>query len=416
MNNVNLSTTITSASLHDTEEGMRAKITKAVEYYNAENIQETLNLVLNDKDLLKSSYVHVLIGNCYRKQNKIDSALKSWQKAVEINEKEYNAYINIANVQFVQGDAAQAIENWTKAFSIQPENPVVCLNLAIAYNQKGCRIKSTKFFERYLRYNRNNMSREYLSVKESMLRLRTKVDYYFKKLAALKNTGNLKLMATINLKMISIYADLPTVYNNLGQIFMFTKDYDKALDFFLTVYKNFPYSPLVLWNIATIFERKGKRDWAYCFYKRCSDIMPKTSQKAKVITEKANSFVFKVKTKENSDIHLKEAKDFEAKNLYEDALVEYENAYLLSPDELADIEHKIQVLKTYIQPEPFVIADLYSRINNAMNNNLLKQCVEMCDRIILLSDSNSKESSYALKCKTECKRILATRGRIDSAE
>ena len=60
MNNVNLSTTITSASLHDTEEGMRAKITKAVEYYNAENIQETLNLVLNDKDLLKSSYVHVL--------------------------------------------------------------------------------------------------------------------------------------------------------------------------------------------------------------------------------------------------------------------------------------------------------------------------------------------------------------------
>lgn len=162
MNNVNLSTTITSASLHDTEEGMRAKITKAVEYYNAENIQETLNLVLNDKDLLKSSYVHVLIGNCYRKQNKIDSALKSWQKAVEINEKEYNAYINIANVQFVQGDAAQAIENWTKAFSIQPENPVVCLNLAIAYNQKGCRIKSTKFFERYLRYNRNNMSREYL--------------------------------------------------------------------------------------------------------------------------------------------------------------------------------------------------------------------------------------------------------------
>ena len=143
---------------------------------------------------------------------------------------------------------------------------------------------------------------------------------------------------------------------------------------------------------------------------------PKTSQKAKVITEKANSLVFKVKTKENADIHLKEAKDFEAKNLYEDALVEYENAYLLSPDELADVEHKIQVLKTYIQPEPFVIADLYSRINNAMNNNLLKQCVEMCDRIILLAESNSKESSYALKCKTECKRILATRGRIDSAE
>ena len=145
-------------------------------------------------------------------------------------------------------------------------------------------------------------------------------------------------------------------------------------------------------------------------------MMPKTSQKAKVITEKANSLVFKVKTKENADIHLKEAKDFEAKNLYEDALVEYENAYLLSPDELADVEHKIQVLKTYIQPEPFVIADLYSRINNAMNNNLLKQCVEMCDRIILLAESNSKESSYALKCKTECKRILATRGRIDSAE
>ena len=54
MNNVNLSTTITSASLHDTEEGMRAKITKAVEYYNAENIQETLNLV-------SVSYTHLTL-------------------------------------------------------------------------------------------------------------------------------------------------------------------------------------------------------------------------------------------------------------------------------------------------------------------------------------------------------------------
>lgn len=414
MNNVNLSTTISPQSLHDTEEGMRAKISKAVEYYNAENIQETLNLLLNDKELLKSSYVHVLIGNCYRKQNKIDSAMSCWNKAIEINEKEYNAYINIANVQFVKGDTALAIENWTKAYSIQPENPVVCLNLAVAYNQKGCRIKSTKFFERYLRYNRNSMTREYLSVKESLVKLRTKVDYYFKKLTELKNTGNLKLMATINLKMISIYPDLPTVYHNLGQIFMFMRDYEKALEFFLVVFKNFPYSPLVVWNIALIYEKKGKKDLAYCFFKRCSDMMPNTSQKARVITEKANALTFKVKTKENSELHLKAAKDFEAKNLYEDALMEYENAYMLSPDELADIEHKIQILRTYVQPEPFVIAELYSKINTAMNNNRLKQCIEMCDRIILLSEPNSKESTYALKCKTECKRILSTRGRIDN--
>lgn len=416
MNKVNLETLITPSSLHDSEEGIKAKIMTAIDYYKADSIQEALNLLLNDKELLKSSYVHVLIGNCYRKQNKLDSAMKSWNKAVELNEKEYNAFINIANVQFVQGEAVAAIENWTKAFSIQPENPVVCLNLAIAYNQKGCRIKSTKFFERYLRYNRNNMTREYLTVKESMVRLRSKVDHYYKKLSELKNTGNLKLLTSLNLKMISIYADLPGVYQNLGQIFLFNKDYERALDFFLTVFKNFEYSPLVVWNIANLYERKGKKDCAYCFYKRCSDMMPKGSQKTKVITEKANSFVYKVKTKENSELHLQAAKDFEAKNLYEDALVEYENAFLLSPDELADVEHKIEVLKTYIKPEPYVIADLYTRINSAMNNNLLSTCVDMCDRIILLADTNSKESTYALKCKTECKRILTTRERFERTD
>jgi len=74
-----------------------------------------------------------------------------------------------------------------------------------------------------------------------------------------------------------------------------------------------------------------------------------------------------------------------------------------------DIQQLIDKYKIFLNPEPFVINVLYNQIPDLMNKKKLNACVELCDRIMTLATQNSKEVIYAMKCKSECKRIIIAR-------
>ena len=44
-----------------------------------------------------------------------------------------------------------------------------------------------------------------------------------------------------------------------------------------------------------------------------------------------------------------------------------------------------------------------------MSRKKLNECINVCDRIMALGENRSKEVMYAMKCKTECRRILIAR-------
>lgn len=132
------------------------------------------------------------MGNCYKKLGSKNSAMAHWKKAVEISPLEHSAYINIANELYEQGNAAEAILNWHTAATIVPENPTVNLNLALAYDKKGSRIKATKYFEKYLRYEKKVNTQNYLTIKHTISNLTAKVDFLAKKVEEFKLKKDLK--------------------------------------------------------------------------------------------------------------------------------------------------------------------------------------------------------------------------------
>ncbi len=409
MENSNLDTQIPTAILHDSDEGIAIRVKKAYEYYLAGSYRETLDLLLNDTTLNKIPYVLVLIGNCYKNLSDTNKAMKYWYQSIENGAGEHAAYLNIGNVLYAQKKGNEAIKFWTQAFALKPEDPVVNLNLAVAYRTKGYRIKSTRFFERYLRFKTNEIDKEYLTVKENILTLRARVEQCYRKLYDYKNNGDLRAISTLYAKMISIYANLPNAYLNLANIFLIDKNYEKALEFFLIVYKNFTYNSQILWNIANLYEMEGKKADAFCFYRRCERLFNKNSGKYQQIISKLNAFSYSAVTTAAKEEFVKRAQEYEENNLYEDALIEYENAYYATIGESPDIQEQIERLKKYINPEPFVIAALYNKINSYLNLKKYSACIELCDRIVLLADINSKESLFAVRCKTECKRLLVAR-------
>ena len=388
------------------------KTIRAYEFYQNKRYNDALAIAENDSQISSSAFGQVLIGNCYKSINNKEKAIAHWQKAISISPLEYSAYINIANEYYADGKTSEAILNWTIASTIVPENSVVNLNLATAYNKKGFRIKSTKYFEKYLQYESNATSKEYLQVKHTISNLTAKVDFFTKKVNEYKAKRDIRMIAALYLKMIATYANLPNIYANIAEIFFFDKNYEKALEFFLTVYFNYPHTPKILLDIANLCYILNKPSYAYCYYSRAvKHLMEGTSFYEKAM-EKIRVLSYVLKDTELIDKHLQAAKEAEADNDYERAVDEYENYTMLTESDNPEIQQIIDRYKIFINPEPFVVNVLYSQIPELMNRKKLNACVDVCDRILKLSDSHTKEAVYAVKCRTDCKRILLAREQL----
>ena len=236
----------------DSNDTSTDKLTRLYEMYEAGRYNDVIASAEADSLVSTMSYGQLLIGNCYEKLGNKTEALNHWKKSVEISPLEHSAYINIGNYHYSSGNIREAILNWHIACTITPENPTVNLNLAHAYDKKGSRIKATKYFEKFLKYSTRTTSTEYITVKHAMANLTAKVDFYAKKVEEYKLQKDIKTIAALYLKMISTYADLPSIYANLAEIFSFDKNYEKAYEFYQIVYLNFPCSVKILLEMANL--------------------------------------------------------------------------------------------------------------------------------------------------------------------
>lgn len=400
---------LSAVDFDDGESVSADKIKRAYEFYESGRYSESLALAENDTQINTTAFGQVLIGNCYRSLNDKTKAISHWQKAVEISPLEYTAYINIGNEYYKEGKLNEAIYNWHLACTITPENPTVNLNLANAYNRKNSRIKATKYFEKYLLYQKSTSSPEYHKIKHTLTNLTAKIDFYAKKVEEFKLKRDLKSIAALYLKMIATYANLPAIYANIAEIFYFDKNYEKALEFYLLVYLYYPHTTKILLEIANLYSILGQNSYAYVYYKRALDFLPDGTSYHTKVKLKISSLAYVLKEPEIIDSHLQKAKEAENDNDYELAIDEYENYLILSESENPDIQQLIDKYKIFANPEPFVINVLYNQIPDLMNRKKLHACVEVCDRIMLLGQGHTKEVMYAMKCKAECRRIIVAR-------
>lgn len=403
---LNSSSELSNAELKSIESNSVENINKAYQLYDTGKYKETLALAEGDAQITSNSNGQVLIGNCYYKLNNIDKAISCWKKAVSISPLEYSAYLNIGNELYKQKNLNEAILNWHLASSIVPENPCINLNLANAYDKKENRILATKYFEKYLKYEKNTHSQEYLKIKHIFNNLTAKIDFYAKKVEEYKLQKDIKTIAALYFKMISTYANLPAIYTNIAEIFMFDKNYEKALEFYKKVYLNFSYTPQIVLEIANIHYLLNQASYAYVYYKRVFDLVPEGTSFSNKIKSKLSALSYVLSNSDILNEHLEKAKNAENNNEYEKAIDEYENYIILSESENPDIQQKIDKYKIFMNPEPFVINILYSQITDLMRRKKLKTCIDVCDRIITMGDNHSKEVIYAMRCKTECRRII----------
>jgi len=188
---------LTDIKMDNGESAISDKIKRAYELYESNRINDTIALIESDGKMMANSHCQLLLGNCYYQIQNEQKAITHWEKAIEISPLEYTAYINIGNELYKKDNINEAILNWQLACSIMPENPTVNLNLANAYNRLNNRIKATRFFEKYLKYEKNTNCTQFLKVKQTFGNLTAKVDFYAKKVEEYKLQRDLKTIAAL---------------------------------------------------------------------------------------------------------------------------------------------------------------------------------------------------------------------------
>lgn len=108
---------------------------------------------LNDKDATAQNN----LGNVYRDLEMPDRAIAAYRRAIELNPKAINPYVNLANIQlYTQNDADAAIETYKSALRALPGNNQVELLLGIAYEQKKDTSSARQAYENILRRDSDN--------------------------------------------------------------------------------------------------------------------------------------------------------------------------------------------------------------------------------------------------------------------
>jgi tetratricopeptide (TPR) repeat protein len=102
---------------------------KLKQYDQAEHILQTLTL--EDKKLSGS---WVLLGDISVEKNDYVTAVAHYQKALEINEKNTNAYLRLAKAQRMSGDFLRAQNTYAKLLFLWRDCPEAHLNLAVLYD------------------------------------------------------------------------------------------------------------------------------------------------------------------------------------------------------------------------------------------------------------------------------------------
>lgn len=135
-----------------------ARKSYAVALYATGDLKQARNqyeeaIKLNDKDATAQNN----LGNVYRDLEMPDRAIAAYRRAIDLNPKAINPYVNLANIQlYTQNNPDEAIATYKLAQKELPANNQVELLLAIAYEQKKDTSSARQAYENILRRDSDN--------------------------------------------------------------------------------------------------------------------------------------------------------------------------------------------------------------------------------------------------------------------
>ena len=199
------------------------------------------NFKKNLHHYLSISQLYNLIGLKYNDKKKFDIAMTFYQKAIEFNSTEYEAYTNIGNIFYNRKDYKKAIEFYSKSIDINPTNQEnkAYYYIGNIYHYKKEYKKAIKFYQKDMELN------SVYDMNYSIVSANNADDYLF-----------------------------------IGQVYFNIKKYDKAIEFFQKSIELNPTVGIYYFYMGGAYSHKSykiEKEKALKYYKKAIELNPKES-------------------------------------------------------------------------------------------------------------------------------------------
>lgn len=207
--------------------------------YSDEKYVEALELFKSVLKTNANSFLYLDLGNCYYKLEQMEHAKSNWIKACQLDFNNAKAHVNLGNLYYKSNEIDSAIECWQAALLSNPKDEKTCLNLASAFDKKGMRFESVKYFEHYLLHSSNKASVDYINIKAQLKECRNVAEKYLSLGVKSQNIGDYSNASAYYLKSLSNYPNIYETNKRLGDLFFVEKNFEMTLKY---------------WKIALIIE------------------------------------------------------------------------------------------------------------------------------------------------------------------
>lgn len=364
---------------------------------------EALNLFKNALQTNASSTLYLDIGNCYYKIEQYDQALNHWLKAVELDSRNSSAYSNLGNLYYKMKSIEKAVSYWIVALISTPEDGRTCLNLASAFDTKGMRFESIKYFERYIKYANDKMTMDYKKIQDRMQHCFNVANQYLEKGVELQRNGDYKVAAACYFKSLANYPNLSKTNQNLGSLFFLDNNFELAVKYWkCSTFIDAKYSRTFV-NIATAYEQMEKFSYAYCYYHRYAKLIERSGSEHTKILNRMSMIKSKITDAEK---HLRFANEYLSKNDFYYAIEEFTNYSILHPEKDAEYRALISKLESYIEPELKIIESCFKQGEQAFNQFDYELAQKYYRRAVKLSDPRMIEYPKAKAKIADCQKMI----------
>lgn len=380
-------------------------ISAAQNHYAQGNYKEALQLLLGIVHKSANADIFVDIGSCYYMLNNQKEALEYWNKAVNLDSKNAKAYTNIGNLHYKNEQIELAISFWLVALISKPEEANTCLNLAIAFDKKEMRFEAIKYFEKYIKYEENKSSPEYIKIKNKIQYCYDVANQYLTFGVQYQSEGNNEKAAACYFKSLANYPNLSKTSLNLGSIFFEDKNLDLAIKYWKEASHVDPNYDKIYSNLAISYDLMKKFDYAYChYYLYMNFIISNKEEYYKINKRLLKIKPFLNKHPEAIEKHLELAKEHLANNQIYDAIDEFKFYSILKPEEKETYKAMISKLESYINPEKNIILNCFDIGNKLMLEGKFSEAKLYFRRIMVLSSPRYLEFSKARAKYSQCEK------------
>jgi tetratricopeptide (TPR) repeat protein len=300
---------------------------------------EAVDLIKKAIEIKPIPYFYINLGNLYLAKNEPDTAINNYTKAMEMEPNNYESWFGLGMCYKNKKNYDKAIEYYEKAISLNPACYPAFINLGNIYKLKNDLYKAIEHYKKAILFNQNDydvynsLGLLFFDVYEL-----DEAAYCFEKSINIKpnyenayiNLGNVykikdepqKAMNYFNM-VLEMNPDNYDAYINLGNMMIYINKTNEAVDYFLMALKTKPDEAAVFLNLGNAYKEGGNLEKALAYYQSALKLMP---DKAEVYVNLGNIY---------SDMH-----DFET------AISYFNKAIEMNPD---IVEAHLNLGSLYIQ-------------------------------------------------------------------